>query len=139
MWQYQHILCKWMWYNGIRVGEAQNPGPGLMQITGLNVQSLNAFIDDGRFHSGGATISVFSETCATGFVEQKASKQALAAGKHVAYGCQVLKRTFKDQRDCNTKGQARGVQSYPNAHFVNVINNGTNPFGKLQGWWTGSP
>ena len=109
MWQYQHILCKWMWYNGIRVGEAQNPGPGLMQITGLNVQSLNAFIDDGRFHSGGATISVFSETCATEFVEQKASKQALAAGKHVAYGCKVPKRIFKDQRDCNTKGQARGV------------------------------
>ena len=71
--------------------------------------SNHAFIDDGRFHSGGATTSVFSETCATGFVEQKASKQALAAGKHVAYGCKVPKRIFKDQRDCNTKGQARGV------------------------------
>ena len=137
MWQYQHILCKWMWYNGIRVGEAQNPGPGLMQITGLNVQSLNAFIDDGRFHSGGATITVFSETCATGFVEQKASKQALAAGKHVV--ARYPRGSSRTSGTALRKAKTEGWRSYPNAHFANVINSGTNPYGKLHGWWTGLP
>ncbi|CAE7621051.1 RTase [Symbiodinium sp. CCMP2592] len=104
-----HILCNWMWYNGIRVGEAKNPGPATMKITGLNAQSLNSFLDDKRFLASQADVTVFSETCATHFVEQKATKVAHAAGKHVCFGKPVPKRTFKDHRDCATKGKAQGV------------------------------
>lgn len=37
------------------------------------------------------------------------------------------------------KAKPEGWRSYPNAHFANVINSGTNPYGKLHGWWTGLP
>ena len=94
----------------MRVGEAKNPGPpGCMRVSGLNVQSLNCFLDDKRILSGQSDLLICSETCATSFVEQKATKILHAAGRHVAFGKAVDKRVFKDGRDCNTKGQAKGV------------------------------
>ncbi|OLQ00466.1 hypothetical protein AK812_SmicGene16871 [Symbiodinium microadriaticum] len=99
-----------MRYHGMRVGEAKNPGPpGCMRVSGLNVQSLNCFLDDKRILSGQSDLLICSETCATSFVEQKATKILHAAGRHVAFGKAVDKRVFKDGRDCNTKGQAKGV------------------------------
>ncbi|CAE7472939.1 Pol [Symbiodinium sp. CCMP2592] len=106
----RRILCQWMWYHGTRVGEAKNPGPpGQMRVTGLNVQSLNAFLDDKRILSGNTDLLVCSETCATKFVEQKATKLLHSAGRHVAFGQAVDKRSFVDGRICQTKGKAQGV------------------------------
>ena len=107
---FKHILCQWMWYHGIRVGEAKNPGPpGQMKVRGLNVQLHNSFLDDKRILSGGADILVCSETCATKFVEQKATKMLHSAGRHVAFGRAVDRRTFVDGRLCQTKSKAQGV------------------------------
>ena len=107
---FKHILCQWVWYHGIRVGEAKNPGPpGQMKVRGLNVQLHNSFLDDKGILSGGADILVCSETCATKFVEQKATKMLHSAGRHVAFGRAVDRRTFVDGRLCQTKSKAQGV------------------------------
>ena len=97
-----------------RLGEAANPGPPaaldstMMSFTGLNVQSLNALIDDGRFLSGHSDVTIFTETAATAFVQQKATKLAQASGRHLCCSNMVSKRIFADGRDCVTKGQASG-------------------------------
>ncbi|CAE7253684.1 unnamed protein product [Symbiodinium sp. CCMP2592] len=87
--------------------KASNPGP--MTIAALNTQSLNAFIDDGRMCGNPHDVVVFSETAATMFVQQKATKMAHSKGKHLACSKPVGKRGFIDNRDCNTKGQASGT------------------------------
>ena len=92
---------------GWRVGEAGNPGP--TTVAGLNTQSLNAFVDDGRLCNGGYDVTVFTETAATLFVQQKACKTAHAKSKHLVCSSPVPKRHFTDNRDCNTRGQARGA------------------------------
>ncbi|CAE7413448.1 unnamed protein product [Symbiodinium sp. CCMP2592] len=104
--------CIWHpppWNQLQRVGEAANPGPktGLMTVAGLNVQSLNAFLDDGRFLHA-ADVVFFSETAATVFVQQKATKQANMAGRHLVCSKAAARRCFSDGRQCETKGQAIG-------------------------------
>ncbi|CAE6945510.1 unnamed protein product [Symbiodinium sp. CCMP2592] len=97
------------WNIGQRIGEAKNPGPRPFTISGINVQSLNAFCDDGRLISRHADVLIFSETAATTFVQQKAKKLAQMAGYHFTGSHPVPKRCFTDARNCVTKGQARGT------------------------------
>ena len=92
----------------MRIGEATNPGP-TMTIAAVNTQSLNAFVDDGRAFSGHAEVLVFTETAATDYVQQKTTKAARMKGRHVAFSSPVGKRTFKDHRDCVTKGESQGA------------------------------
>ncbi|CAE7571190.1 unnamed protein product [Symbiodinium sp. CCMP2592] len=80
-----------------------------MQITGLNAQSINAMADNGRLLSSTAEVVVYTETAATTFVQQKVTKLAHQARKHVTFGKDVGKRVFKDHRDCNTKGKSSGA------------------------------
>ena len=106
--------CIWHpppWTQRLRVGEAKNPGPHnpLLRISALNVQSLNGFLDDGRFLQGDTDIAVFTETAATTFVQQKATKVAHSAGRHLVTSKPVQKRSFVDGRDCITKGRASGA------------------------------
>ena len=109
----QPFGCIWHpppWNQLQRLGEAANPGPpsGFMTIAGLNVQSLNAFLDDGRFLRA-ADVAFFAETAATLFVQQKAIKQANQAGRHLLRSKAATRRCFSDGRQCNTKGQATGT------------------------------
>ena len=92
---------------GWRIGEASNPGP--TTIAALNVQSLNAFVDDGRFCNDLYDVTIYTETAATMFVQQKATKVAYGKGRHLMCSKPAAKRTFTDNRDCNTKGQPRGA------------------------------
>ncbi|CAE7560123.1 unnamed protein product, partial [Symbiodinium sp. CCMP2456] len=80
-----------------------------MTFSAINVQSLNAFVDDGRAIGDNADVLIYTETAATTFVQQKMTKAARKAGKHVCLSHPVDKRTFKDHRDCITKGQSQGA------------------------------
>ena len=116
--EYERLINFWRWwtsflyhgYNpflGQRIGEAEKPGP--FTVSGLNVQCLNAFVDDGRFTSSTSDVVVFSETAATNFVNVKACKAARRRKCHYKHGSDVNRRDFVDGRICETKGTAQGV------------------------------
>ena len=102
-----HCILQFNPWLGWRIGEASNPGP--TTIAALNVQSLNAFVDDGRFCNDLYDVTIYTETAATLFVQQKATKVAHGKGRHLMCSKPAAKRNFTDNRDCNTKGQPRGA------------------------------
>ncbi|CAE7295757.1 unnamed protein product [Symbiodinium sp. CCMP2592] len=103
------ILLPLPTYMGWRVGEAANPGPDFFTISGTNTQSLNSFCDDGRLVSEHAHVLVYTETAATVYVQQKATKLAHGARKHTSFSKPVKQRAFQDGRQCATKGEAKGA------------------------------
>ena len=81
-------------YAGFRVGEAKNLGP--LSITGLNVQSLSAFVSDRRVLSSTANVCVFSETAATADVLDGARKLLHSKGQRMVATEACPKRSFSE-------------------------------------------
>ncbi|CAE7670465.1 unnamed protein product [Symbiodinium sp. CCMP2456] len=110
---FKALGCIWHpppWNQRLRLGEAKNPGPqqSMMTISALNVQFLNGFLEEGRFIQD-VDVAVYSETAATSFVQQKATKVAHSSGRHLVRSKAVANRSFADGRLCVTKGQASGT------------------------------
>ena len=63
-----------------RIGEAKNPGP--FEVSCLNIQSINAAVNESRLKMPTHGILALSETCATKVALDKANKYASARKCH---------------------------------------------------------
>ena len=63
-------------YTGVRIGEAKNPGP--FRISALNIQSLHCAMNENKLDLHSSHVMALSETCATTYVLDKASKVSAA-------------------------------------------------------------
>ena len=103
--------CNDLWVhdpmNGCRIGEAKNPGP--FQVSCLNIQSLNAAVNEARIAMPEYGILALSETSATQVGLDKAGKMASSKKCHSFHSKPSKYRNYARGLRSEARGEATGT------------------------------
>ena len=94
-------------YKGCRVGEAGNPGP--FQVSCLNIQSLNAAVNDAKLTMPTCGLLALTETSATQVGIDKACKMAAAQRCHSFHSRPSKYRNYTRGLRSEARGEATGT------------------------------
>ena len=116
-------------YVACRVGEAKVPGP--FRISALNVQSLHCALNENKMQWHFNQVLALSETCATQFVLDKASKAAAARARHSFSTNAVKRRTFKRGTISESRGESAGTWVASTSHCRPILTPWPDDISKL--------
>ena len=116
-------------YVACRVGEARVPGP--FRVSALNVQSLHCALNENKMQWHSNQVLARSETCATQYVLEKATKAAAARARHCYSSNAVKRRTFKRGTVSESRGESAGTWVSSTSHCRPILTPWPDDISKL--------